>query len=94
MSEPPIPALLNMMSRPPKRSTAKSTSACTWSRSLTSVSLKAAASPIRSASLLPSFRVDVRDHDLRPLGHEQLGGRPTDAAGAPGHDRHLPGEFL
>ncbi len=46
----PIPALLNMMSRPPKWSTAKSTSACTWSASLTSACRKAAASPMDVAS--------------------------------------------
>ena len=66
--------------------------ACTWSASLTSVCLNAAAAPICSASSRP-LRVDVPDHDARPLGHEQLGCRPADPAGATGHDGHLPYEF-
>ncbi len=90
----PMPALLNMMSRPPKRSTAKSTSACTWSMSLTSVCLKAAASPMLVGDLLPTIGVDVRHHDACALCGEERSGRPTDAARATRHDGDLSHEFL
>jgi hypothetical protein len=47
-----------------------------------------------SGGLLTLVHVDIRDDDVRSFHHQHLGGRPTDAAGTTGHDRHLPGEFL
>ena len=43
--------------------------------------------------IVTGVRVHVPDHDTRPLGHEQLGGRPANSARATGHDGHLPCEF-
>ena len=47
-----------------------------------------------SGELLPAFLIDIPDHHARPFGHEQFGGRSTDAACAAGHDGHLPFELL
>ena len=44
--------------------------------------------------LLAPIDVDVPDHDLGTLGNQQLGRRPTDTPGTPGHDRHLAGKLL
>ena len=94
MSGLPIPALLNMMSRPPKRSTAKSTSAWTWSSIAHIGLLEGGRLADPRGDLLAAVRVDVRDDDARPLGHEQLGGRLTDTARTTRHDRNLPGKLL
>src|SRR5581483_4944464 len=50
---PPIPALLNITWRPPKRATVKSTSSWTSSALATSVRLNAAAGPSRAAAASP-----------------------------------------
>ena len=88
-SAEPTPALLNMTWSPPNRSTAKSTSAWTWSASATSVRWNAAASPSVGGQLLAPLGVDVGDDDLSALGHEPLGGRAARCRGAPGDDRDL-----
>ncbi len=50
---PEMPALLNMISRPPNSATAKSTNACVSSRRATSVRLKRAVAPSPATSSWP-----------------------------------------
>ena len=90
----PTPALLNMTCSPPKRSTVKSTSACTWSASVTSVCWKAADVAQRGGDRLAGVGVDVGDHDPCALRDEALDGGPADAAGAAGDDRDLACELV
>ena len=66
------PALFDITCRPPNRSTVKSTSACTWSASVTSVCWNAAASPSSAASASTGVGVDVGDDDPRALLDEAL----------------------
>ena len=88
------PALFAITWRPPNRSTVKSTSACTWSASVTSVCWKAATSPSAAASGLAGLGVDVGDDDPGALLDEALDGGPADAAAAAGDDGDLPCELV
>ena len=48
----------------------------------------------RGRECLPARLVEVRDHDLRALAHEELHRGAADAARAAGHDGDFPREFL
>ena len=67
-----MPALLHMTWSPPKRSTAKSTSACTSSASATSVALERGRVAELGGELLAALGVDVGDDDAGALRDEQL----------------------
>src|SRR5207245_1963282 len=43
----------------------------------------------RRRHLLPAVALDVRDHDVRALAHEEPSGRLAQTAGATGDHRHL-----
>ena len=83
------PALFTITCSPPNRSTVTSTSACTWSASVTSVGWNAADLAERGGHLVARVGVDVGDDDTGALGGEALDRRPADAAGAAGDDGDL-----
>ena len=86
-----MPALLTMMSRPPKCSTAAATSASTSSALVTSQ--RTAKRDIGTAELLGGgFRrgeVEIAEHHAGALGDEALGDRITQALRTAGDDRCL-----
>ena len=88
------PALFDMICRPPKCSTVKSTAACTWSALVMSVCWNAATSPEFAGERLTGVDVDIGDDDPCALLDEALHRRAADAARATGDDGDLSGEFV
>ena len=90
----PTPALLNITSRLPNCSTARSTAACTSSAfAHVDPSERHHVTEVGGELLAPPL-VDVGDDDARAFGDEAFDRRSADAARAAGHDRDLAREFV